>query len=131
MKVVIKEYDEYPRIEEVDAITLEYMQEVVGGYIEHLSLTDTIDMWFNEEGKLIPLPTNIFMVDGVKVIDTIQGNILFTSCDDDGNTIGLDERDIENIIDWGKRLDGGYICDDPVLCDGVLRFFPLLDVKEF
>ena len=44
-----------------DSESLKFMQETVGGYVEHLDITCKgfgLDMWVNEEGLLKSLPYN-------------------------------------------------------------------------
>lgn len=75
------------------------LSEAVGGYIECVSLTPTLDMWLNEEGKIINLETNniataIFWDKFGFMSDIIVGNVVFTGNDGSGETIGLSEDDI-------------------------------------
>jgi hypothetical protein len=47
------------KIEVAGANSLTFLQQTVGGYIEHLFSEDrTVDFWMNEEGKLERLPVN-------------------------------------------------------------------------
>ena len=83
---------------------LEYLQGLVGGYLEHYIIDDKldanyIDMWINEEGKLIEglQPTFALLHDG-ELYDVIFGNCVFSKYDDEGNTLGLDEFEINRVI---------------------------------
>jgi hypothetical protein len=78
-------------------INLELMNGLVMGYIERApcygNLVELdkhrIDIWCNEEGKLMGMvPTINVIVDG-NVIDIICGPIMLCSNDDDGHSIGL------------------------------------------
>lgn len=64
--------------------TLEQMQEIVGGYIEMISLPDGRHMILNEEGKLTSLPVNLIattLAEGVLGgMDYIAGDVLV--CED-------------------------------------------------
>ena len=46
------------KIDETDDISLENLQKIVGGYIEHVVSTNGHDVICNEEGKLNSLPFN-------------------------------------------------------------------------
>lgn len=91
--------------------SLQNLQSFVGGYIEipHISKVlyqNGIDMIINEEGKLVGLPTTAILTDGSKVCETIQGNILFASHDDEGNTIGLSDEQVAVLKDMFKTMAG-------------------------
>jgi len=84
--------------------SLETMQEIVGGWIERAYMCERfiqerIDPIINEEGKLIGLEPQVAVLDrdGNRVLDLIMGNCVFVSHDDEGNTIGLTDRQI-NIV---------------------------------
>lgn len=75
------------------------LSESVGGYVECVSLTPTIDMWINEEGKLLGLEPNIIATELLwetsRVMnDIIVGNVVFASNDEEGETTGLSNDDI-------------------------------------
>ena len=79
----------------------EFLKETVDGYIEHVTLdsldTHHIDLWCNEEGKLIGLePTAILYYKG-KAYDYLSGNIVFTGHDGEGGTISLTDEQIDII----------------------------------
>jgi hypothetical protein len=88
---------------------LESLQNEVGGYIEIPFLSEKldangIDMIINEEGKMIDdLVVEIAVVHQKKVVDLVFGNIVFASHDDEGNTIGLTEEQIEFVKQELKR----------------------------
>jgi len=85
-------------VEEVEYITLRYMQECVDGYIELVRLINNIDMYINEDGKYTKthMPTIQLGIPG-KPLDMVMGNCIFVSHDDDGNTTGLTDSQIEFI----------------------------------
>jgi len=77
--------------------SLNVMQDAVGGYIECVSLSRDLDMYVNEEGKLIGLDHNTVathlwsMVYG-QGTGTIEGDVLLTGgVDLEGETLGLTE----------------------------------------
>ena len=118
-KVVIRRQNEDFKIEEVDNLNLEYLQSKVGGYIELVSwynqLSDlNIDMWINEEGKFIQglLPTFIVVDSKDEIKDIIMGDVVFTSSDNEGNTIGLNDiqaQKIKRIFKKTAVLNNGAI----------------------
>ena len=70
------------------------LSDAVGGMIECVHLKNGIDMWVNEEGKMIDLPYNptataIYWTNFGFMSDVIMGNVIFTSCDDEGETTSL------------------------------------------
>ncbi len=118
-KVVIRRQNEDFKIEEVDNLNLKYLQSKVGGYIELVSwynqLSDlNIDMWINEEGKSIQglLPTFIVVDSKDEIKDIIMGDVVFTSSDNEGNTIGLNDiqaQKIKRIFKKTAVLNNGAI----------------------
>ena len=118
-KVVIRRQNEDFKIEEVDNLNLKYLQSKVGGYIELVSwynqLSDlNIDMWINEEGKFIQelLPTFIVVDSKDEIKDIIMGDVVFTSSDNEGNTIGLNDiqaQKIKRIFKKTAVLNNGAI----------------------
>jgi hypothetical protein len=52
-----------------DMASLNFLQGVVGGYIEHLATSDgATDFWMNEEGKLDGLPVNDVATDVLRLL---------------------------------------------------------------
>lgn len=84
-RVVVKQPGQPAEIVMVDwADNLSYLQSVVGGYIELVYLSPELDMYINEEGKLLELEPNLSFPG-----DTIVGPVVVCSHDDEGDTIGL------------------------------------------
>lgn len=80
--------------------TLEALQHHVEGYIEMPYLSKRlheldIDMVINDEGKLIGMEPTLAILQGHKVVEVICGPILFVSHDNRGNTISLNDTQIE------------------------------------
>lgn len=101
-KVMIKKVGEAPQVIEVEEITLKYMQEVVGGWIEMPYLSEAldsrkIDIVINEEGKLMELEPNILVMNKAEILDVVVGDILFVANDGEGKTIGLNDTQIEDL----------------------------------
>jgi len=92
MKAVIKKVGENPEVKEYQKIKYEDLKEAVGGWIEAVSLDNGVTLWVNEEGKLIGLKNN-FALGNM----SIEGNVIFTSVDDEGETIGLTDDQIDYI----------------------------------
>ena len=111
MNIVIKNVNELPYIAtyEKEELTLDDMQSLVGGYIECVAVTDKIDMWVNEEGKLYSLPLNFFVDNGSWTVDGICGDVFFASHDDEGNVVGLTADEEYKVTDMlMKRYTFGY-----------------------
>ena len=76
------------------------IQKAVSGWIECVRLNNGVDMWVNEEGKILDLPYNptataIFWANFGFMSDVIVGNVIFTSSNDEGDTIGLNVSQVE------------------------------------
>lgn len=83
-----------PSVQVIDN-TLEAKQELVGGLIELVRLSDTADLICNDEGKLIGLPANRIVGN-----DVIAGTFLVVGCEwDNENFVTLSEEDIEKYSD--------------------------------
>lgn len=84
---------------------LEDLQKIVGGYIEIPFLSEKffehgIDIIINEEGKLIDgMKAEIAIVNEEhgNILDIVYGNCIFASHDEEGNTIALNEEQIEMV----------------------------------
>ena len=80
--------------------SLKALQNEVGGYIEIPSFSrklseNNIDMIINEEGKVNRLQPQLAIYQDNKIVDVICGNIIFASANEDGDTIGLTDEQIE------------------------------------
>ena len=101
MKVLVLSNGEL-KVQEIGT-ELEDLQKIVGGYIEIPFLSQKffehgIDIIINKEGKLIDgLKAEIAIVNEKQgnILDIVYGNCVFASHDDEGNTIGLAEEQIE------------------------------------
>ena len=90
---------------------LEYLQDLVGGWLEHYVIDRKldhlfIDMWIDEEGKLKDglEPTFALMHEG-KLYDVIFGNCVFSKYDLDGNTLGLSPDEVSHVIAFLNDCD--------------------------
>lgn len=78
--------------------SLENMQRFVGGWVQALSVTPSIALWMNEEGKMQGLEPNFYLVDGdEKPFDIVVGNVLIAGTDSEGETISLTDEEIEEL----------------------------------
>ena len=91
--VIIKKPGEDAYVDKIES-SLASMQAVVGGMIELLGgqvvgLSPIIDIWFNEEGKLMQLEPNLGLVCRGRLFDVLVGTAFFTTHDEDGGTTSL------------------------------------------
>lgn len=104
MKALIIPVDGKPREVAFDrGASYEVLRNAVGGYIECVALSDTLDMWVNEDGKLISLPINSTATFLWTLVygptDVIVGDVIFTGgVDDEGETLGLSDDQIERLL---------------------------------
>ena len=86
--------------------TLDELQKIVGGYIEIPFLggrfrDNDIDVIVNEEGKFIEgLKPEIAIVDGEtkKILDVVNGNCIFASHDEEGDTTALNDEQVKVVM---------------------------------
>ena len=89
--------------------TYELLKNNVNGCIECVSWINifserNIDIWINEEGKILNLlPSIIILDDKNNISDILNGNIVFAKSDSKGNTLPLNNEDIIFIIDIFER----------------------------
>lgn len=102
-----------------------FLRDTVEGYIERVPLDSLgeIDMWCNEEGKLIGLDPSIVLMHKNRAYDVVVGNVVFTRHDGEGETISLTDKDIEFIK---KKFD-----DDGKIVTGYGMSLAELQVLEF
>lgn len=77
----------------------ETFQELVGGsfqmpFISEKLAHEGISVYINDEGKLINLEPSMLITKDDKLLDYFVGTCVFVSHDDDGNTISLNEKQI-------------------------------------
>lgn len=89
----------------------ENMKEIVGGWLEAFTLRHdgdrTITIWLNEEGKLIGLKPNLAVVKDGELIDVIVGDILITATNAEGETVGLNDEELDyvkNVINLNQSV---------------------------
>ena len=102
-KVISITTDNIVEVKEVESIEYETLSTAVNGMIELVSISEDIDMWLNEEGKLIGLEPNVIATmlfyKAFSQFDIVMGNVIITGgSDDEGNTIGLSDASIIDIM---------------------------------
>lgn len=97
---VVKEPGGAAKIKTIDN-TLESFQEIVEGYIECVPFPgiEELDIFLNEEGKLIGLKPNIYLRE---FEDIIMGTFFVVGNDGDGDAISLTEEQIEKVCEYIK-----------------------------
>lgn len=92
-----------------------FLKNSVDGYIERVPLmyfdNVGIDVWCNEEGKLVGLKPSIALTYDGYIYDYLVGNVVFTRHTEDGNTTSLTDDDIKFIKD---KFDNAVYCVDLV-----------------
>ena len=96
--------------------SLENMQKLVGGHIECVAFSGSpilgrgVDLWCNEEGKLLGLSQNRMFPDGT---DLIAGTFFLAAHDGEGETVGLTDEEVREVIAaleaWPMLIDLGYL----------------------
>lgn len=69
--------------------TLEAMQEIVGGYLEKITIGPGVGLFSNEEGKQLQLVPNIVLTGGTVLL----GNCFISRWDFRGKTIDVTDKD--------------------------------------
>lgn len=102
--------------------TLKDMQTAVKGLIELTPFNNTlinsgIDIYCNEEGKILNMTPSIRVKTRNETIDIIHGNVLFAGVDKNGNTVSLTDTQIDlikkeltpiRIFTYDKKIINGY-----------------------
>lgn len=79
------------------------LSRAVGGLIEAVALSDNLTLWVNEEGKNDGLTPNVYatrlFISVFGAVDVIVGNAILTGgVDDEGETLGLTDEQIEELL---------------------------------
>lgn len=96
MKWIVLEPKKQPRIEEVKGNTYENLRKFIGGYIDRAALTESIDMWVDDEGLLKQLPLNFWRDRETPLV----GVIVIAAHDGYGNTVGLTDEQIAWVMEY-------------------------------
>lgn len=95
MKVMVLSNGELSEREIDGNNTCRELQQIVGGLIDIPFLSEDfeeagIDIVINDEGKLLDLDIELIIAnERGRLLDVICGNVVFTGHDDEGNTVGL------------------------------------------
>jgi len=100
IKIIIKKVGLPPEYAEIEP-TLEVMQKLVGGYLECVRLTATVDLWCNEDGKGLGLPFNVFLAQNGELQDAVVGDFFLARHNEEGDTVSLLAADAKN---WFSTL---------------------------
>lgn len=97
---------------------LKSLQDIVGGYIEHISFpfknNCVLSGFINEEGKILNLPINkmaslLWMKSNNwdKPYDVLCGNVVVTgSVDKEGNTKDITDEQLSNVMLYIEEIKG-------------------------
>lgn len=96
MRVIVKRPRETAKVVDIDG-SLQSLQDLVGGNIEMVSgvilgLPPGVDVYVNEEGKLLDLFPNLALRSQGKVFDVVLGTAVYASHDDVGEVIDMHEE---------------------------------------
>ena len=95
IRIVIAEPGKLPVVSFITD-SLQDMQQIVGGYIELFETTESgIDLFCNEEGKLIGLEYNRFFPE---LQDIVCGPIIAVGHDEEGASVSLTEEQVKEAI---------------------------------
>ena len=115
LRVLVCRVEQEPVVEEVTP-GFESLQKIVGGYLEYICIEEGIDLWCNEEGRILNLPLNRRFAaraptvePGVAVIKmdenladpgqwgyhAIHGDFFLARSDSEGSTTSLTDEDIQ------------------------------------
>ena len=103
-KYLVLETDGFLNVvyEEDYASCYDMLKENVDGCVECVSFINDfskrgIDLWVNEAGKLNDLLPTIAVTKNKELVEVLNGNIVFTRVNDNGETIPLTDEDIRFI----------------------------------
>lgn len=109
--ITISTTGEKALVEFTEETSYDTIRNAVGGYIECICLPSSkgIEMWVNEEGKLLNLDQNptgtALWNDNYDALDVTVGNIIITGgTDDEGETLGLTDEQITFVMGYDKSV---------------------------
>lgn len=97
LKVIVKKPGHKPEICQIGK-ELQDLQAVVGGLIETVSVTPTIDIVVNEEGLILDLPLNV-LLNG----QPLHGTLFYVGVDACGEFVSLADDESERIMTMYER----------------------------
>ena len=93
------------------------IREVVDGYFDCIHIPSLgVDMWINDEGKLLELPINAFgtalWVSQYGLTDVVVGDIAITGgCDSEGATLGITTEQAIAILNLARETMDTVLSD--------------------
>lgn len=112
-KAIIKRPNESAKIEYIET-TLEALQDIVGGYIEYPFIQqfreNGISVIVNDEGKLLDLEPSIALNHNGRLIDFLNGNVIFIGTKETEYDIENDSLTDEQIKFLKKQVFNGFKC---------------------
>lgn len=96
----------------VNGNELANLQQLVGGWVQMVGLTEDIDLWCNEEGKMTGLPLNVPATIAWEVAhgptDVMVGTVVLTGSHGDQ----IDSIDLQKLYSFlSTTEDGGLLGD--------------------
>lgn len=128
ISVLLVEPNQYPRMIEIED-DLQSMQQIVGGYIEYLSLDD-VALICNEEGKINGLPLNraLYSAEG-EIVEIIAGNFFLCYDSAESDTfLSLPKELADKYYEIFKLPERFAITPDKTIL--VEKYNPLKGTKE-
>ena len=108
IRIVVAEPGKLPAVSFISD-SLRDMQQIVGGYIELFETTESeIDLFCNEEGKLISLECNRFFPE---LQDIVCGTIIAIGHDEEGAAVSLTEEQVQEAPARFARIGNGILID--------------------
>lgn len=98
MRIIYKEPGKPARTMVIDG-SLQTMQQLVGGYIEHVHVKNSVGVLVNEDGKSLGLEPNL-----LTAYDVLRGPVIFIG-EGEEDFRGLTDREVEDIQSWLKPMD--------------------------
>jgi hypothetical protein len=100
--------DKQPCVREVETLDLETMQSMVGGPIELVRIDEGVDLYCNENGRLVGLPMNREVrTDDGRRYDFLGDFFIVGGDDETGENVGLTD---EQIAKWLPRMKDAPVC---------------------
>ena len=103
------------------------LSSTVGGLIECVAVPGHgIDMWINEEGKYVceyqnPRATHLFDASYGGVNDIIMGDVIFARCNEEGETIGLTDEQLEFLQNYQGNLQQLLVPTHPEFFENIRK----------
>lgn len=109
--IVVKEPGKPAEIRTVEKLDYETIKTLVEGWIELVRVPvpdgTTLDMYLNEEGKLMGLPHNFYFPPevGTLPLDNAVGTVFLCSATEEGENVGLTDEQVQMAVEWFNNVD--------------------------